>query len=128
MSKPPEPSAEVARLDVDDHLVAGLGAPTSATSAIAGRRSPSTSTLEALHRLAAGAGLDDRPAAQLQHVAAASSRASATSSIPSSAATLTRSPGSWLRSVPLARFAQEKPAASSALASEAPPVTIRRGS
>src|SRR5215208_4839984 len=61
--------------------------------------------------------------------AAASSRsASATSSMPSSAATDTRSVGSWLRSVPLARFTHGKPPASRALASEPPPVAIRRGS
>src|SRR5512132_1401059 len=41
--------------------------------------------------------------------AASSSSAKATSSIPSSAATATRSVGSWLRSVPLARFTHEKP-------------------
>ena len=46
----------------------------------------------------------------------------------SSAATETRSVGSWLRSVPLARFTHWNPATSSALASEPPPVTIRRGS
>ena len=40
---------------------------------------------------------------------ASSTSAIATSSIPSSASTLTRSPGSWLRSVPLARFVHGKP-------------------
>src|SRR3954447_23495410 len=62
------------------------------------------------------------------HVAASSSSARATSSMPSSAATETRSVGSWLRSVPLARFTQGRPMASSALASEPPPVAMRRGS
>src|SRR5688572_12591740 len=61
-------------------------------------------------------------------VAASSSRTSATSSIPSSAATETRSVASWLRSVPLARLMQGKPAACRALASDPPPVWIRRGS
>ena len=53
-----------------------------------------------------------RPArrAGRQPAAAASSNASITSSIPSSAATLTRSVGSWLRSVPLARHMHGKPA------------------
>ena len=41
---------------------------------------------------------------------------------------LTRSPGSWLRSVPLARFTQSNPCAISALASEPPPLAIRCGS
>src|SRR5947209_19178263 len=50
--------------------------------------------------------------------------ASATSSMDSSASTLTRSVGSWLRSVPLARFVHGKPAASNALASDPPPVTM----
>src|SRR5215210_6734977 len=59
--------------------------------------------------------------------AAASSSASATSSMPSSAATDTRSVGSWLRSVPLARCTHGNPATSSALASDPPPVTMRRG-
>ena len=59
--------------------------------------------------------------------AAASRSAKVTSSMDSSAATLTRSVGSWLRSVPLATLVQGNPAASSALASDAPPVTIRRG-
>src|SRR5829696_9144591 len=60
--------------------------------------------------------------------AAASSREKATSSMPSSAATATRSVGSWLCSVPLARFTHGKPLASRTLASEPPPVTIRFGS
>src|SRR3954454_1965822 len=60
--------------------------------------------------------------------AASSSSAKATSSIPSSAATATRSVGSWLRSVPLARFTQVKPPASSTFASDPPPVTMRLGS
>src|SRR4051794_31936132 len=60
--------------------------------------------------------------------AASSSSAKATSSIPSSAATATRSVGSWLRSVPLARFTHVKPPASSTFASDPPPVTIRFGS
>jgi hypothetical protein len=45
----------------------------------------------------------------------------------SSAATLTRSSGSWLRSVPLARQMACRPAASKALASEPPPLSISRG-
>src|SRR5215203_5080697 len=60
--------------------------------------------------------------------AADSMSASATSSVPSSAATETRSLGSWLRSVPLARFTQCRPAASSAFASDPPPVLMWRGS
>ena len=55
---------------------------------------------------------------------AASISAIATSSMPSSASTLTRSSGSWLRSVPLARFMHGNPAALNALASDPPPVTI----
>src|SRR3954447_13122831 len=66
--------------------------------------------------------------ARAHAAAASSSRAKATSSMPSSAATETRSVGSWLRSVPLARLTHGSPAASSALASEPPPVRIRRGS
>src|SRR5206468_4291153 len=50
--------------------------------------------------------------------AQASRSAKATSSIPSSATTATRSLGSWLCSVPLARLTQAKPCASSAFASE----------
>ena len=71
----------------------------------------------------------DLPAGALhppQAAAASPSSASVTSSIPSSAATATRSVGSWLRSVPLATFTQVTPAACSAFASEAPPVTTRR--
>jgi hypothetical protein len=49
-----------------------------------------------------------------------------TESMSSSAAKLTRSVGSWLRSVPLARQMQWKPLTSSALASEPPPETIAR--
>ena len=61
--------------------------------------------------------------------AAASSRsARQTSSMPSSAATLTRSVGSWLCSVPFARLTTSTPCAISALASEPPPVVIRAGS
>jgi hypothetical protein len=59
--------------------------------------------------------------------AQASSRARATSNIPSKATTETRSFGSWLCSVPFARLTQVNPCASSALASDAPPVVIRRG-
>src|SRR4051794_20108854 len=66
--------------------------------------------------------------ARAHTTAASSSSASATSSMPSSAATATRSVGSWLRSVPLARFTHEKPPASSTFASDPPPVTMRRGS
>ena len=42
--------------------------------------------------------------------------------MPSSAATDTRSVGSWLRSVPLARLTHVKPLTASALASDAPQV------
>ena len=77
--------------------------------------------LALVDRLAAGA---LEPGAH----AASSKRTSATSSIPSSAATETRSVASWLRSVPLARLMHGKPAAWSALASDPPPVWIRRGS
>src|SRR5437588_5849728 len=59
---------------------------------------------------------------------ASSTSAIATSSIPSSASTLTRSSGWWLRSVPLARLVQANPAACSALASEPPPVSMCLGS
>ena len=59
--------------------------------------------------------------------AQASSSANVTSSIDSSAATLTRSVGSWLRSVPLARFVTGRPWASRAFASDPPPVTMRLG-
>jgi hypothetical protein len=48
--------------------------------------------------------------------------------MPSSATTETRSVGSWLRSVPLARHTHGKPAAWSAFASDPPPLWIRRGS
>ncbi len=48
-------------------------------------------------------GDEDGRAPQSEH---ASSSAYVTSSMPSSAATLTRSSGWWLRSVPLARFVQ----------------------
>src|SRR4051812_5918412 len=63
------------------------------------------------------------------HATAASSRrVNATSSIESSAATDTRSVGSWLCSVPLATLTVGMPAASNTFASEAPPVAIRFGS
>ena len=60
--------------------------------------------------------------------AASSSSASVTSSMPSSALTETRSVGSWLCSVPLATLTVGMPAASRTLASDAPPVAMRRGS
>ncbi len=60
--------------------------------------------------------------------AASSSSVNATSSIDSSAATDTRSVGSWLCSVPLATLTQGIPAASKMFASDAPPVAMRRGS
>src|SRR4051812_42860493 len=60
--------------------------------------------------------------------AASSSRVRAMSSIAFRASVLTRSVGSWLFSVPLATFTQGMPAASKTLASEAPPVVMRRGS
>src|SRR3954453_4864816 len=63
------------------------------------------------------------------HATAASSRRErVTSSIESSAATETRSVGSWLRSVPLATLTVGMPAASSTFASDAPPVAMRFGS
>ena len=63
------------------------------------------------------------------HAAAASSSSvKPTSSIDSSAATETRSVGSWLCSVPLATLTHGMPAASKTFASDAPPVAIRRGS
>jgi hypothetical protein len=48
--------------------------------------------------------------------------------MPSSAEKLTRSVGSWLRSVPSARFTHGKPADYNEFASDAPPVTIGCGS
>jgi len=59
-----------------------------------------------------------------QTAAASSSRPSTTSSISSSASAETCSPGSWLRSVPLARLTQGSPAAHRTLASEPPPVAM----
>jgi flagellar basal body-associated protein FliL len=56
-----------------------------------------------------------------------SSNANVTSSMPCSEAWLTRSVGSWLRSVPLARFVHARPIAANAFASEPPPVWMRRG-
>src|SRR4051794_248095 len=56
-----------------------------------------------------------------------SSNANVTSSMPWSAAWGIRSVGSWLRSVPLARFVQSMPPATSAFASDAPPVVMRVG-
>ena len=61
-------------------------------------------------------------------LSASASRVSATSSIPFNATSDTRSVGSWLRSVPFARQMQAKPDACSALASDPPPLAIRRGS
>ncbi len=62
------------------------------------------------------------------HPAASITSAYATSSMPSSASTLTRSVGSWLRSVPLARQMHSNPLTWSALASEPPPVSdVARG-
>ena len=63
------------------------------------------------------------------HAAAASSSSvKPTASIDSSAATETRSVGSWLCSVPLATFTHGMPAASKTFASDAPPVAILDGS
>ena len=115
---------ELDRLDVDDDLVAGLrgadegdvGDRRTALVADVDRQALLDRVGRARHR--------DGGAPQAEH---ASSSANATSSIPSSAATLTRSSGSWLRSVPLARFVQCRPAASKALASEPPPVVRRFG-
>ena len=59
--------------------------------------------------------------------ASSSSSAKVTSSMPSRATWLTRSADSWLRSVPLARLMQCRPLASNALASEPPPLRMRRG-
>ena len=50
------------------------------------------------------------------------------SSMESSAATVTRSVGSWLCSVPLATLTVGMPAASRTFASDAPPVAMRLGS
>ncbi len=123
---------EVRRLAVDHDLVAALGG---ADERRVGDRRPRPAARHVDDQLllgdVRGARLADRPAPQDQprHAAATSSTsARTTSSIPSSAATLTRSVGSWLRSVPLARLVHGKPWASSALASEPPPVRIRRGS
>src|SRR5579884_2142836 len=57
-----------------------------------------------------------------------STSAIANSNSPSSASKLIRSVGSWLCSVPSARFRQANPAARKALASEAPPVLMCVGS
>ena len=119
---------EVDRGEVDHDLVAGARR---ADQRDVGERGPALAAeadVELLHRSVEAAGRQHDPAAQAQHAAASSSSASATSSIPSSAATETRSVGSWLRSVPLARFTHGRPAASSALASEPPPLAICRGS
>ena len=119
---------QVPGLHVDHHVVARLGR--THHPHVAQRRAALALHLDhqALHTPVRGLGLHHRSPPELQHSDAASSSASATSSIPSSAATVTPSSGWWLRSVPLARFTQWKPAASSALASDPPPVTMRRGS
>ena len=123
--EPARAEPEVAGGDVDHDLVAGLRRPDQRD--VAHGRAPLAVELdlEALQRAGGVAGRHDDAAPQAQHRAAASStRARVTSSMPSRAATLTRSPGSWLRSVPLARFTHSKPAALNALASEPPPVSM----
>src|SRR5204863_2032854 len=88
---------QVAGRDVDHDLVADLDRPDEGD--VGHGRAPLAVHLhfQALHRPARVAGLDHRAAVQAQHATAASStRANVTSSMPSSAATLTRSPGSWL--------------------------------
>ncbi len=112
-------------LDVHDDLVAVLCQADEAD--VGDRRPPLAAEVDrqALLRRVRRPRDEDRGAPQPEH---ASSSANVTSSIPSSAAVLTRSVGSWLRSVPLARFVQCRPLASKALASEPPPVGRRVGS
>src|SRR5215213_7803105 len=109
--------------DPDGALVADDVARDLVAVLVAERLRPDGEDLPLVLRLAA-----ERLEARRHTAAASSRRASATSSMSSSAATATRSVGSWLRSVPLARFTQESPETSSALASDPPPVTMRRGS
>ena len=115
-----EPKLE--RLDVDDQLVALQGGAHQAD--VGDRRAPDTvdEDRQALLHRGRRPGDEHRRALQAEH---SSSSANVTSSMPSSAATLTRSRDSWLYSVPLARFVQCSPAASKALASEPPPVLRR---
>ena len=121
------PELEVERLGRDDDVVARLGRPDEAHVGL--RRACDTVDLdlEILERIVGRRGGDNRAAAQLQHEAEVSRRAKVTSSMLSRASRLTRSVGSWARSVPLARFTQAKPAASSALASLAPPLAMCDG-
>src|SRR5919109_1135501 len=64
----------------------------------------------------------------LERHALAATSASVTSSIVSSASTVTDSSGWWLRSVPFAMFTTGRPAATKALASLPPPVAMYLGS
>ena len=116
--------AELDRLDVDDDLVADLGRTDEPD--VGDRRAPLVAGLDgqALLDGIRRARDEHRGAPQPEH---ASSSANVTSSMPSSAATATRSSGSWLRSVPLARFVTCSPALMKALASEPPPVDRRWG-
>ena len=103
MSKPPLPSAEVARGDVHHHLVAHLVRARSAPRRRPpGRSSPSTSTVSS--RAVDG---DDGAAPQREPLHSTS--VSATSSALSSASTVTNSSGSWLCAVPFATFRQGRP-------------------
>src|SRR5215218_6944324 len=126
--KPAGAELEIERLEVDDDLVALAAASDQPDFGLGRALFAVDLDLEVLEGALVRLDRDHDAAPQLQHRAQASRRAKVTSSIPSRASTLTRSVGSWLRSVPLARFTQRKPAASSALASLAPPVTMWRGS
>ncbi len=116
--------AELDRLDVDDDLVADVGRTDQRD--VGDRGAPLAAGVDRqalLERVRRTRG-EHGGAPQAEH---ASSSANVTSSMPSSAATATRSSGSWLRSVPLARFVTCRPAAMNALASEPPPVARRCG-
>ena len=95
--------AELDGLDVDDDLVARLRRADQAD--VGDRAAPLVADVDRQPLLGrvGRTGNEDGRAPQSEH---ASSSAYVTSSMPSSAATLTRSSGSWLRSVPLARFVQ----------------------
>ena len=119
------PEAELDRLDVDDELVARL---CRADEPDVGDRGAPLSVDEdrqaLLHRRRRTRD-EHRGAPQAEHCM---SRAKVTSSMPSSAATLTRSRCSWLYCVPLATFVHRRPRDSKTLASEPPPVGRRNGS
>ena len=108
-SKPPEPSPRSRASTLTTTSSPPRAGPTSAD---VGQRRPPLAVravdLEPLPRTRAGGpgASTDGAAAQLQHSRGRARRAAraSTSSMPSSAATLTRSSGWWLRSVPLARF------------------------